>query len=188
MSLWRTNCLTWTKRILTLLWDSETTKSVSNCLYFCSTTSHIEAHACFLKEAWMGFSSVGSLVIDLIRDDEAEMFWNVAIKVHMFNNISVEDDDSCLCCCLVVFGLVSLIVCSQLLFGSITCVGALTFESDIKCVTHTNLKEKDWKKEKSAWIVLVLSELTDWCGALCLLLKNYMIHRQNNHSVPDKHC
>lgn len=90
----------------------------------------------------MSFSSVGSLVIDLIRDDEAEMFWNVAIKVHMFINIniSVEDDDSCLCCCLVVFGLVSLIVCSQLLFGSITCVGALTFESDIKCVTHTNLK------------------------------------------------
>lgn len=60
--------------------------------------------------------------------------------VHMFINISVEDDDSCLCCCLVVFGLVSLIVCSQLLFGSIICVGALTFESDIKCVTYTNLK------------------------------------------------
>lgn len=46
----------------------------------------------------MSFSSVGSLVIDLIQDDEAEMFWNVAIKVHMFINIniSVEDDDSCL--------------------------------------------------------------------------------------------
>lgn len=38
------------------------------------------------------------------------------------------------------FWSLSLIVCSQLLFGSIICVGALTFESDIKCVTHTNLK------------------------------------------------
>lgn len=41
------------------------------------------------------------------------------------------------------FWSLSLIVCSQLLFGSITCVGALTFDSDIKCIIYTNLKEKD---------------------------------------------
>lgn len=65
----------------------------------------------------------------------------------MFINISGEDDDSCLCCCLVVFGLVSLIVCSQLLFVSIICVGALTFESDIKCLTY-KFKIKGLKERK----------------------------------------
>lgn len=46
------------------------------------------------------------------------------------------------------FWSLSLIVCSQLLFGSITCVGALTFEGDIMCVIYTNYLRTERKKSQ----------------------------------------
>ena len=74
------------------------------------------------------FVSVGSLVLDLIWDDEAEMFWNVVIR-----NVHEHfcDDDSCLCCCA---GCQSDCLQSAVVQVNHLCWG-LTFEGVIKCVT-----------------------------------------------------